>query len=156
MPRGADGMRAEKFTLGQRRLIFLHAPGFLHAPASSVTVVAIKTESKNPDLPLHEKPAKQKISCRILHPGQCETVLLIKWGFFFVLFFCFVSFCFAGRNVPQDSWTWSQNILGFSARASAFPAFKYTHHETVRQEKEWRTRIVFHLPLLITVTVLRS
>lgn len=142
MPRGVDGMRAEKFTRGQRGLIFLHAPGFLHAPASSVTVVAIETESKNPDLPLHEKPAKQKISCRILHPGQCETVLLIKWGFFFVLVFfvvvivVFVLFRFAGRNIPQDSWTWSQNILGFSARASAFPAFKYTHHEIVRQEKE--------------------
>lgn len=75
-------MRAEKFTRGQRGLIFLHSQGFLHAPASSVTVVAIKTENRNPDLPFHENPAKQKISCCILHLGQCETVLLIKWGFF--------------------------------------------------------------------------
>lgn len=68
-------MRAEKFTSGQRGFIFLHSQVFLHAPASGVTLVAIQTENRNPDLPLHENPAKQKISCCILHPGRCETVL---------------------------------------------------------------------------------
>lgn len=98
MPRGADGMRAERFTRGRGwgrewELIFLHSRGFLHALVSNVTVVAIKTENGNPDLPLHENPAKQKISCCILHPGQCETVLLIKWGFCVCVCLCFCFFC---------------------------------------------------------------
>lgn len=68
MPRGTDSVKAEKFILGERGLLFLHSKGFLHAPTSSVTVVTIGTLT-TPSIRIQQN--------RKFLDVQYETVLLI-------------------------------------------------------------------------------